>query len=359
MLQLQGRKRWRVYSPIVPLASFSSGDLDRAMLGVPLIDAVLEPGDMLYMPRGTIHEASTALGSSLSHGGSAFSTHVTLSTYQQQAWAPLLERALCAAIQQAEAEMIQLRRGVPIGAFRQLGVVHRSEQPCADGRHAVKTAAARALSPASGRTANKPEKKMRPACSLGACNSGASETRRALQAKATELLQHILRNFNASLDCAADDMAADFVQARMPPHKTDLAQGAEGPGGDERVARTTLVRFRDVDCLRLVSCQLLGGAVGNDGDCAQVDGGQGAEGVRLLTSRYLCLSTLCLSLRLPLSPSLSLSVSLRLSLFLSLSLSLTHSLSLSLSLSLSSPPPLPSPPHCEEELVAISVDAPP
>ena len=63
VLQLQGRKRWRAYAAAAALASSSSGDGSSATLGLPLIDAVLEPGDMLYMPRGTIHYASTALGS--------------------------------------------------------------------------------------------------------------------------------------------------------------------------------------------------------------------------------------------------------------------------------------------------------
>ena len=265
VLQLQGRKRWRVYAPAVELASSSSGDLNRSTLGLPLIDAVLEPGDMLYMPRGTIHEASTALGSNLSHCVSAFSTHVTLSTYQQQAWAPLLERALCAAVQQAEAEMVQVRGGVPIGGFRHLGIVHQS----AEG-------ATPSMAGAGG-AENNPR------------SSDTTVTRQALQGKAHELLQQILRYFNASLDCAADDMAADFVQARMPPRKTIRAQDAQGPRRrkqlDKRGAsRSRLIRFREVDSLRLVSCLLTGGATAEGVSVGQ---GQGAEGVRLLTSRYV------------------------------------------------------------------------
>ncbi|XP_027488243.1 ribosomal oxygenase 2-like [Corapipo altera] len=37
----------------------------------------VEPGDLLYLPRGTIHQADTPLGTS-------HSTHVTISTYQNK-----------------------------------------------------------------------------------------------------------------------------------------------------------------------------------------------------------------------------------------------------------------------------------
>lgn len=42
-----------------------------------LVCGFFQPGDLLYFPRGTIHQADTPLG--VSH-----STHVTISTYQNQ-----------------------------------------------------------------------------------------------------------------------------------------------------------------------------------------------------------------------------------------------------------------------------------
>ena len=50
---------------------------------------VLEAGDMLYMPRGTVHQASCVPGS--------HSLHVTVSTNQFNTWADVLELAGWAA----------------------------------------------------------------------------------------------------------------------------------------------------------------------------------------------------------------------------------------------------------------------
>ncbi len=66
ILQVAGRKRWRVYEPVVELPlkdqrwSPSLGDP-----GEPVEDLVLEAGDTLYLPRGWPHEATTSDDESL------------------------------------------------------------------------------------------------------------------------------------------------------------------------------------------------------------------------------------------------------------------------------------------------------
>jgi hypothetical protein len=66
VLQVAGRKRWRVYEPVIELPLKSQrwspalGDP-----GTPVLDLALEAGDTLYIPRGWPHEASTAEGESL------------------------------------------------------------------------------------------------------------------------------------------------------------------------------------------------------------------------------------------------------------------------------------------------------
>jgi ribosomal protein L16 Arg81 hydroxylase len=67
VLQVAGRKRWTIHAPVVeaPLAD-QPWEKRRAAVHAraaeePLIDTVLEPGDALYLPRGTIH-AAQALG---------------------------------------------------------------------------------------------------------------------------------------------------------------------------------------------------------------------------------------------------------------------------------------------------------
>jgi hypothetical protein len=66
VLQIEGSKHWRFYGPArdLPLVE-ESFPVDRADLGAPTLEAVLHPGDLLYMPRGHVHEAFTSDGLSL------------------------------------------------------------------------------------------------------------------------------------------------------------------------------------------------------------------------------------------------------------------------------------------------------
>lgn len=81
VLQIAGHKRWRVFAPVEPLAleqppaiqserpqdvEFRRGTtakqrvgLERGACGEPLLEATLEAGDLLYVPRAFVHEAET------------------------------------------------------------------------------------------------------------------------------------------------------------------------------------------------------------------------------------------------------------------------------------------------------------
>ena len=78
VLQVAGAKRWRIHAPVwdAPLRDQPWTDrraaVQRAAAEPPLIEAVLEPGDCLYLPRGFLH-AATALG--------GVSTHLTLGVH--------------------------------------------------------------------------------------------------------------------------------------------------------------------------------------------------------------------------------------------------------------------------------------
>ena len=94
VLQISGRKRWRIHEPVHPAPLRDQPWTDRreavaeAAGTPPVIDAVLEPGDCLYLPRGFLH-AATALGD--------VSTHLTFGvhTWTRHALArTMLDRAL-------------------------------------------------------------------------------------------------------------------------------------------------------------------------------------------------------------------------------------------------------------------------
>ncbi|CAE7286503.1 RIOX1, partial [Symbiodinium microadriaticum] len=118
MLQLEGAKRWRLHRcPKGPLPRSYCWDYKEEELGPPLMELVLEAGDLLYLPRGTVHKG-VAMEDRPSH-------HLTISTYQRFSWADLLEKALPAALEAAAAQEPRYRRGLPLRCLGELGVQYR------------------------------------------------------------------------------------------------------------------------------------------------------------------------------------------------------------------------------------------
>ncbi|KAM4702440.1 ribosomal oxygenase 2 isoform 2-T2 [Discoglossus pictus] len=105
ILQLEGQKHWYLYEPTNPLArEYNVAPEDT--LGAPTHDFILKPGDMLYFPRGVIHHAHTP-------AGSTHSTHVTISTYQNNSWADYLQDLIPGMLADSAKANIDLRRGIP------------------------------------------------------------------------------------------------------------------------------------------------------------------------------------------------------------------------------------------------------
>ena len=96
VLQLEGRKTWRVYPPgagdqeVWP--RISSRDFEPRELPKPT-EVHLEPGDLLYLPRGTIHAAVSDRDS--------HSLHATISTGHRTTWADFIHIALDGALAMA------------------------------------------------------------------------------------------------------------------------------------------------------------------------------------------------------------------------------------------------------------------
>jgi lysine-specific demethylase/histidyl-hydroxylase NO66 len=95
VLQIEGEKRWRIHPPVLesPLRDQPWADrkaqVEKRAQEPPLIDAVLKPGDCLYLPRGYLH-AATALG--------GVSTHLTLGVHVWTRYA-LAEQVMHQALQ--------------------------------------------------------------------------------------------------------------------------------------------------------------------------------------------------------------------------------------------------------------------
>ena len=110
VLQIEGEKRWRIHAPVSPGTAAHQpwtdrrADVEAAARTEPVLDAVLRPGDCLYLPRGYLH-AATALG--------GVSTHVTIGVH---AWNGhvLAEQLLAVALDRLAGDE-DVRGSLPLG----------------------------------------------------------------------------------------------------------------------------------------------------------------------------------------------------------------------------------------------------
>jgi len=116
---LEGKKHWKIYNPRSTeetLPRFSSENLEQDDVGTPVIEVDLEPGDMIYMPRGTIHQGNCL--------NEEHSLHITISAYQLNSWTDLFEKLLPAALTAASQEDLQFREGLPRDFLLNMGVAN-------------------------------------------------------------------------------------------------------------------------------------------------------------------------------------------------------------------------------------------
>ncbi|XP_077302676.1 bifunctional lysine-specific demethylase and histidyl-hydroxylase NO66 isoform X2 [Arctopsyche grandis] len=119
VLQIEGKKLWKIYAPLSQdevLPRISSKNFTPEEVGNPIMEVVLEAGDVLYFPRGFIHQATTIEGE--------YSLHVTISTYQKHSWADYFEKLLPQALETAIQNDVEFRKGVPFDLYQNLGLIH-------------------------------------------------------------------------------------------------------------------------------------------------------------------------------------------------------------------------------------------
>lgn len=119
VLQIEGKKRWRLYAPRSDnekLPRESSGNFKEDEIGDVVLEKTLEPGDLLYFPRGWIHQANTVPGH--------HSLHITLSVYQKTSYADLFEELTKNALKNAIETNSSYRYGVPLDIWQKFGASH-------------------------------------------------------------------------------------------------------------------------------------------------------------------------------------------------------------------------------------------
>jgi bifunctional lysine-specific demethylase and histidyl-hydroxylase NO66 len=225
VLQLEGTKRWRVYKPLsveTTLPRTSSHDFYEADLTEPPeMDLLLRPGDVLYMPRGWIHQAVTT--------SNEHSLHLTISAMQQWCWGDLLELWVPDAVADAVARTVALRTGLPRNMLDYTGVMH--------DQHTVPEA-------------------MRPADVV------IPDARYvAFRAAAKQHLLQVVDHAMGLLDATCDQMGKRFLSDRLPPAPMVAAAAVTTvPLPEKKAARaatplllpTTLCRIARPGIARLV-----------------------------------------------------------------------------------------------------------
>lgn len=117
VLQIEGAKNWKVYKPRShqeQLARVSSGNFSQDEIGDPILEVKLEAGDLLYFPRGFIHQAETIEGK--------HSLHITVSMYQKNSFADLMEALVPAALESAITSDVRFREGLPLDIHQVMGI---------------------------------------------------------------------------------------------------------------------------------------------------------------------------------------------------------------------------------------------
>lgn len=209
VLQVAGRKRWHVYEPLTEAAKLprqSSADFRDVddVLSVGdygnRLEETLEPGDVLYLPRGFVHHAKTL------HDHT--SLHVTLSTHRQNTWADFLERLLDHSMTKLAAAEYTARQALPRDYLHVFGLQHAGNfESLPANQDDVQDDITRVTAA-----------RLDPELDRGRQNGAA--LRAKFKETATVFLNKLVETALNSLDDAADDMATRFVAERQPPHLT-------------------------------------------------------------------------------------------------------------------------------------------
>lgn len=173
VLQIEGKKLWRIYKPrceAETLPRESSGNFREDEIGECVFEKVLEAGDILYFPRGWIHQAKTI--------DNQHSLHVTLSVYQKTSYADLFTEITKQALDTAVTSDIAFRHNLPLEIWQNFGAAYTDV---------------------------------------------ASSDRRAIKAKLTKMFVSLLDH--ADFDKAVDKMGIKFQHDALPP-KLSLTEQA-------------------------------------------------------------------------------------------------------------------------------------
>ena len=160
-----GSKTWKLHEPMngFVMPNAPSEDFQQEALGKMIMEVTLDTGDVLYMPKGIIHQAVAQ---------DEDSVHLTISTYQTWSWGDLTNAVLDETLMvgsllssacfggsfcQATSEPVclpeSMRQGLPLGFLSRVGKFTGNEECC----HAVARDLAQRLRDLAAAVEAKPE----------------------------------------------------------------------------------------------------------------------------------------------------------------------------------------------------------
>lgn len=237
ILQLEGKKTWKLHTPMVELSRDYTQDLPESDIGEPFMELTLEPGDLLYLPRGTIHHAKTT--------GDSHSTHLTISTYQQNTWGDFMSIAVSQAIENALEDDVTVRSGLPINYTSFLGTEKNMSKYVHEDEDTPNGVANRdEKSTPNGVVKNEKVKKGELPCNDN--DEKVKQFKEKIKAHLSKLIDHI------DVNTAADVMSMDFIASRLPPHGHVIKDNVEEI--DEKTVPTleSEIRLRFPNHVRIV-----------------------------------------------------------------------------------------------------------
>jgi len=176
VMQLEGKKTWKLYKPHVELSRDYTQDLLQDDIGEPIYECTLEPGDMLYFPRGTVHQAKTI--------GDSHSTHISMSTFQNHCVGDFMDHAVRMAIENAMEDDVTFRQGLPLNYRNFLGTQNDLSKYVEDDK----------------------EEKI-----SNEKDTEVMKFKERIKDYLSKLVDHI------DVNKAADAMSSDFIGSRLPP----------------------------------------------------------------------------------------------------------------------------------------------
>ena len=235
ILQLEGKKNWNLY--FLPdeqaLPREYSKDLDVNDLGEPDLKITLNPGDVLYFPRGVIHYATT--------DSDQPSHHLTVSTYQRHTWYDFMMAAVPNALKTALSSSVDFRQGLPVNFSNYMGSSFHFSVPDDDDDEEEEGGKQESKKKTTG-------KEISDMISIQNAEADRKTLRRAFIAQFKDLFDK-LPDF-MDLDSSVDQYVEDFQSSRMAPSTPSLSFLLTNPG-PRPTSEQDLISLIDLSFIRM------------------------------------------------------------------------------------------------------------